>query len=132
MKEPKFHMVAGAPAPVAPFSHAVEVDEWIFVTGQLPIDPGNESADLPDGIEAQTRLTFSNLVTVLSGLGVGLEHVVSARAFLTNFYEDYERFNEIYEGYFPVDRRPARTCVGVNGLARRALVEIDFIVRKPD
>ena len=130
MSEPKFHMVAGAPTPVAPFSHAVEMDGWIFVTGQLPIDPNNESGDLPDGIVAQTHLTFRNLVTVLSALGVGLEHVVSARAFLTNFYDDYEKFNEIYESYFPADRRPARTCVGVNGLARRALVEIDFIVRK--
>lgn len=131
MTEPRFLMVVGAPTPVAPFSHAVEADGWIFVTGQLPIDPDNESVDLPSDIEAQTHLTFKNLIKVLSGLGLGLEHVVSARAFLTYFYEDYERFNRVYEGYFPPDRRPARTCIGVTGLARYARIEIDFIARKP-
>lgn len=129
--EVKFHMVKGAPNPVAPFSHATESDEWVFVTGQLPIDPDDESTALPVGIEAQTHLTFSNLITVLSGLGLGLEHVVTARAFLTNFYEDYEQFNSIYQSYFPIDKRPARTCIGVTGLARHALVEIDFIVKRP-
>lgn len=131
MTEPRFLMVEGAPTPVAPFSHAVEADGWIFVTGQLPIDPDDESADPPSEIEAQTHLTFKNLIKVLSGLGLGLEHVVSARAFLTYFYEDYERFNRVYESYFPPDRRPARTCIGVTGLARCARVEIDFIARKP-
>ncbi|MFA5170370.1 MAG: RidA family protein [Sulfuriferula sp.] len=129
--ELKFHMVKGAPTPVAPFSHATESDEWVFVTGQLPIDPDDENAALPEGVEAQTNLTFRNLITVLSGLGLGLEHVVTARAFLTNFYEDYEQFNSIYQSYFPIDKRPARTCIGVTGLARHALVEIDFIAKRP-
>lgn len=131
MSAPLFHMFAGAPAPVAPFSHACEVDGWVFVTGQLPIDPGNEASPLPEGIEAQTYKTFDNLKVVLEGLGLGLEHVVSARAFLTDFYGDYETFNAIYAGYFPAGKHPARTCIGTTGLARRALVEIDFIARRP-
>ena len=130
--EIKYHMVRGAPTPVAPFSHATEADGWVFITGQLPIDPDNEQAELPHGIEAQTRLTFRNLVTVLSGLGLGLEHVVAARAFLTDFYVDYERFNVIYQSYFSLGSRPARTCIGVTGLARHARVEIDFIVKRPE
>ena len=56
--------------------------------------------------------------------------MVSARVFLTDFYNDYAGMNEIYASYFAGDRRPARTCVGVTGLAREALVEIDFIARK--
>ena len=130
--EAKFHMVKGAPTPVAPFSHATEADGWVFVTGQLPIDPDNEYAELPSDIEAQTRLTFRNLIIVLSGLGLGLEHVVAVRAFLTDFYEDYERFNVVYQSYFSLDRRPARTCIGVTGLARHARVEIDFIAKRPE
>ena len=131
MSVPLFHMLAGAPAPVAPFSHACEVDGWVFVTGQLPIDPGNEASPLPEGIEAQTHKTFDNLKVVLQGLGLGLEHVVSARAFLTDFYGHYETFNALYASYFPAGKRPARTCIGTTGLAREALVEIDFIARRP-
>jgi reactive intermediate/imine deaminase len=123
-------MISGAPSPVAPFSHACEIDGWIFVTGQLPLDPTNPTADLPAEVEEQTHLTFKNLLTVLTGLGLGLGQVVCARAFLTHFYEDYERFNAVYQGYFPENKRPARTCIGVTGLARGARVEIDFIARR--
>jgi len=130
MSTPLFHMITGAPQPVAPFSHAVEMDGWVFVTGQLPIDPADFDAPLPEGIEAQTHKVFANLRQVLSGLELGLEHVLCARVFLTEFYRDYENMNRIYESYFPPTRRPARTCVGVTGLARAALVEIDFIARR--
>ena len=65
------------------------------------------------------------------GVGLALEHVVAARVFLTHFERDYDAMNEIYRARFPADRLPARTCVGVTGLARNALVEIDFIARRP-
>jgi len=131
MGEPRFLMIPGAPTPVAPFSHAVDVDGWVFVTGQMPTDPNDDSAPLPPGIEAQTRRVMDNLILVLEGAGLGLEHVVSARAFLTEFERDYATMNAVYRSYFPADRLPARTCVGVTALARGALVEIDFIARKP-
>lgn len=127
----QFMMVPGAPTPVAPFSHAVEVDGWVFLTGQMPTDPRNPGADLPQGIEAQTRRVMDNLVLVLEGLNLGLENVVAARAFLTNFEQDYQPMNEIYRSYFDPGRLPARTCIGVTGLACKALVEIDFIARRP-
>lgn len=131
MNDILYHMIAGAPAPVAPYSHAVEIGGWLFVTGQLPIDPANDKAPLPRGVAAQTRLVFKNLSTVLEAAGATLADVVAARVFLTDFYRDYGRMNRVYATYFPAGKRPARTCVGVNGLARRALVEIDFIARKP-
>jgi reactive intermediate/imine deaminase len=131
MGEPLFHMIAGAPRPVAPFSHAVEVDGWVFVTGQMPNAPDDPTNAMPDGIEAQTRGVMENLKRVLDGVGLGLEHVVSTRIFLTHFYEDYEAMNATYASYFPPDRRPARTCVGVTGLAYHARVEIDFVARRP-
>ncbi|TQV74484.1 RidA family protein [Denitrobaculum tricleocarpae] len=124
-------MIARAPRPVAPFSHAVEADGWVFLTGQMPTDPTDPDAPLAAGIEAQTRRVMDNLVLVLEGLGLGLEHVVSARAFLTEFERDYAAMNDVYRSYFPAGRLPARTCVGVTALAVQALVEIDFIVKRP-
>jgi reactive intermediate/imine deaminase len=123
-------MIQGAPTPVAPFSHAVEVDGWIFLTGQMPTDPNDDSAPLPSGIEAQTRRVVDNLILVLEGAGLGLEHVVAARVFLTQFKRDYAPMNDVYRSYFQPDRLPARTCVGVTALARGALVEIDLIARR--
>jgi len=131
MNVPLFHMIAGAPQPVAPFSHATEVDGWVFVTGQMPTWPDDDTRALPDGIEAQTRRAMDNLSIVLGGVGLDLSHVLSARAYLTEFARDYARFNAVYAGYFAPDRLPARTCIGVTALARGALVEIDLLARRP-
>ncbi len=131
MTAPLFHMIDAAPKPVAPYSHAVEADGWVFVTGQIPTDPDDDAEPLPRGIEAQTRKVMENLRIVLEGLDLGLEQVVAARVFLTRFEQDYAAMNEAYASYFPADRRPARTCIGVTALAREALVEIDVIVRRP-
>ena len=131
MSLPLFHMISGAPDPVAPFSHAVETDGWVFVTGQMPFTGTANDSPYPEGIEAQTKQVMENLKRVLAGCGLGLENVVSARIFLTHFKDDYEKMNRIYASYFPPGKRPARTCVGVNGLARDARVEIDFIARRP-
>ncbi len=125
-----FLMVPGAPTPVAPFSHVVEIDGWVFLTGQMPTWPEDDAAPLPEGIAAQTRRVMDNLVLVLRGVGLGLEHVVSVRAYLTRFEQDYGPMNEAYRAYFPKDRLPARTCIGVTGLAGGALVEIDCVARR--
>ena len=132
MSVPLFHMIPAAPAPVAPvFSHATEADGWVFVTGQMPTDPDDDAAPLPAGAEAQTRQVMDNLELVLGGLGLGLEHVVMARVYLLRFRDDYDAMNAAYTTYFSADRLPARTCVGVTGLARDALIEIDLIARRP-
>lgn len=122
-------MVAGAPTPVAPFSHAVACDGWLFVTGQMPTDPDDDSAPLPEGIEAQTRRVLDNLKRVLGGAGSALDRVVFARVYLTHFERDYAAMNAVYQSYFAAGRLPARTCIGVTGLARGALVEIDLLAR---
>jgi 2-iminobutanoate/2-iminopropanoate deaminase len=127
----QFWMVQGAPTPVGPFVHATESDGWIFVTGQMPTLPDDDHAPLPVGVEAQTTRVMDNLILVLKGIGLGLEHVVSARIFLTEFKRDYAAMNRVYAAYFPPGKLPARTCIGVTGLARDALVEIDFIARRP-
>jgi reactive intermediate/imine deaminase len=127
----EFHMIADGPRPVAPFSHAVEVDGWVMLTGQMPTDPAAPDAPLPEGIVAQTTRVMENLKIVLAGVGLDLSHVVQCRCYLTEFERDYAAFNETYQGYFPPDRRPARTTVGVTALAVGALVEIDMVARRP-
>jgi 2-iminobutanoate/2-iminopropanoate deaminase len=127
----QFHKVSGAPDPVAPFSHAVEQDGWVFVTGQMPTDPAAPDAPLPRGVEAQTRRVVENLKLVLAGVGLGLEHVLQARVYLTHFERDYQAMNATWRTYFPPDRLPARTCIGVTALAVGALVEIDLVARRP-
>ena len=130
MTTPIFHNFDEAPTHVAPFSHAVECDGWIQLTGQMPTDPNDDDQPLVAGIELQTRRVMDNLVIVLQGLGLGLEHVLSCRVYLTEFERDYEMMNKTYQSYFSPNRLPARTCVGVTALARDALVEIDMIARR--
>ena len=131
MSAPIYHMVASGPRPVAPFSHAVEVDGWVFVTGQMPTDPEAPDAPLPAGIEAQTRRVVDNLKVVLGGIGLGLEHVTMARIYLTEFERDYDGLNALWPSFFEPGKLPARTTVGVTALAVGALVEIDLVARRP-
>jgi len=125
------HLIASGPRPVAPFSHAVEADGWVFVTGQMPTDPDAPDASLPTGIEAQTRRVIENLRVVLAGIGLGLEHIVMARIYLTQFERDYAALNALWPSFFATDKLPARTTVGVTALAVGALVEIDLVVKRP-
>ena len=126
-----FHMIADGPRPVAPFSHAVEADGWVMLTGQMPTDPAAPDAPLPEGLEAQTTRVMENLKLILAGVGLDLSHVLQCRAYLTEFERDYAAFNETYQSYFPADRRPARTTIGVTALAVGALVEIDMVAKRP-
>ena len=128
---PEFHLFSKGPRPVAPFSHAVESDGWIILTGQMPTDPEAPDAALPDGIIAQTERVMANLALILAELGLGLDHIVQCRCYLTEFERDYCAFNDCYKSHFPANRMPARTTVGVTALAVGALVEIDCIARRP-
>jgi reactive intermediate/imine deaminase len=115
---------------VAPYSHATAVGEWVFVTGQVPTDPSDNTAPLPEGIEAQTHRVIENLKIVLASVGSGLDKVVFARVYLTHFERDYVAMNTVYQSYFAPRHLPARTCIGVTDLARGALVEIDLLAHR--
>ena len=127
MSLPLFHVLGAAPKVGGPYSHAVEADGWVFLAGQTPNDPADPTAPFPAGIEAQTRRVLDNLVIVLGELGLGLGHVVAARIFLVDLPGEIAAMNRVYTTYFPEDRRPARTTIGVTALAVGALVEIDMI-----
>jgi 2-iminobutanoate/2-iminopropanoate deaminase len=125
------HVIAGAPKAPAPYSHAVEADGFVFVTGQMPNDPQNPNAPLPEGILAQARQVFRNLQLVLGEIGLGLADVTMARIYLVEFSRDYAGLNQVWLEFFPPDALPARTTVGVTALSLGALVEIDLIAKRP-
>lgn len=123
----EFIMADTAPQPVAPFSHAVRAGDYLFVTGQMPTIPG-KGLELVDGdCTVQTAQVMDNLIEVLKSQGLGLDRVIMARVYLTHFKRDYAAMNAMYESYFDPAKKPARTCIGVTGLALDALVEIDLV-----
>ncbi len=131
MPLPQHHVIAAGPRPVAPFSHAVEAGGFVYVTGQMPTDPAAPDAPLPDGVVAQTRRVIDNLKIVLGGVDLGLEHVVMARIYLTQFERDYAALNALWPSFWQAGKLPARTTVGVTALAVGALVEIDLVAARP-
>ena len=117
---------SSAPQKVAPFSHAVRAGDYLFITGQMPTLKNDNTKLVVGGIDAQTHQVMKNLVEVLNAAGSSLEKVIFARVYLVNF-GDFDKMNSVYASYFAEDKLPARTCIGVTGLAVGASVEIDFI-----
>ena len=118
--------VTGGPRKVGPFSHAVRAGDFLFITGQMPTLKNDNSKLVSDRIEDQTHQVMKNLIDVLKGCGSSLDKVIFARVYLVNF-QDFDKMNKVYSSYFSKDKLPARTCIGVTGLAVGASVEIDFI-----
>jgi|TARA_X000001036_G_scaffold147544_1_gene140349 2-iminobutanoate/2-iminopropanoate deaminase len=117
---------SSAPQKVAPFSHAVRAGDYLFITGQMPTLKNDNTKLVDGGIEVQTHQVMKNLLDVLNAAGSSLEKVIFARVYLVNF-GDFDKMNSVYASYFAEDKLPARTCIGVTGLAVGASVEIDFI-----
>ena len=117
---------SSGPQKVAPFSHAVRAGDYLFVTGQMPTLKNDNTKLVDGGVEAQTHQVMKNLLEVLNAAGSSLEKVIFARVYLVNF-GDFDKMNSVYASYFATDKLPARTCIGVTGLAVGASVEIDFI-----
>ncbi len=115
--------VAGAPAAVGPYVHAVKAGEMIFVSGQLGLDPA--TGEFPEGVEAQTRMSLNNMKTILEALESDFDHVVKTSIFLDDM-NDFAKVNAIYAEYF-CNEFPARSCVEVAKLPKGGLVEIEAI-----
>ncbi len=111
-----------APKPIGPYSQAIVAGGFVFVSGQLGIDP--KSGELKEGIAAQTERALENLRSILEAAGSSLESVVKVTAFLAK-PELFSKFNEVYTKYFPSDP-PARS-IAFGSLPKGALVEIDAI-----
>ena len=116
------------PIRVGPFSHAVKAGDFLFVTGQMPTLPNDPTILIEGGISNQTHQVMKNLALVLDAAKSSFDNVVFARIYLLNF-QDFDAMNAIYESYFMPDKLPARTCIGVTGLAVGSSVEIDLIAK---
>ena len=116
------------PKRVGPFSHAVKAGGFLFVTGQMPTLPNDPTKLVKGDIANQTHQVMKNLKIVLTAANSSLENVVFVRVYLVNF-QDFDKMNVIYESYFASNKLPARTCIGVTGLAVGASIEIDLIAK---
>lgn len=115
---------ANAPAAIGPYSQAVAANGFLFLSGQLGLEPA--SMILPEGIEAQTHQVFKNIKAILNQAGKDFSDVVKTTVFLTNM-EHFTAVNIIYGNYFG-DHRPARSCIAVAQLPKNALIEIECVV----
>ena len=115
-----------APKAIGPYSQAVLVDDTLYVSGNIPVNPA--TGDVADGIVNQSKQVFENMKAVLNEAGMGFENVVKTTAFLTDL-SNFATFNEIYASYF-VAPYPARSCVEVSKLPKNVLVEVECIAKK--
>ena len=116
-----------APAAIGPYSQAIETEQFLFTSGQIPIDPavGEITADT---IEGQAEQVMKNIAAVLEEAGLDFSHVVKTTCFLADL-NDFAAFNEIYGRYFP-EAAPARSCFAVVGLPKGAKLEVETICVK--
>ena len=113
-----------APRPVGSYSQAVAVGSWLFLSGQIPLDP--ETGQMVSGdIALQTERVMENIKEVLTANGMNFTHVVKAGIFLKSM-NDFSVVNEVYSRYFEKPF-PARSCVAVNGLPKDSDIEIEMI-----
>ena len=115
-----------APKAIGPYSQAVGVDNLVFVSGQIPLDP--ETGVMPEGIEAQTRQSLENIKHILAAAGLDFSNVVKSTVFLVSM-ADFAGMNKIYAEYFS-EPYPARAAFAVVELPKGAQVEIEVIASR--
>jgi 2-iminobutanoate/2-iminopropanoate deaminase len=113
-----------APAPIGPYSQAVEANGTLYCSGQIPVDPA--TGDIPETIEAQVHLVLSNLRAVIEEAGAELKDVVKTTLFLTDL-NTFATVNAIYGEYFDEKTAPARSTLQVAALPKGVFIEIDAI-----
>lgn len=116
-----------APAAIGPYSQAIEVNSFIYASGQLPIDPAT-GAFPEGGIKEQTRQSLTNVKNILAEAGVGMEHVVKTTVLLSDI-ADFGAMNEVYAEFFQAPY-PARSAFAVRDLPKGALVEIEVVAAR--
>lgn len=116
-----------APAAIGPYSQAIEVNGFVYTSGQLPVDPATGEF-APGGIKEQTRQSLSNVKNILEQAGTPMSNVIKTTVFL-NDMNDFAAMNEVYAEFFQ-QPYPARSAVAVEKLPKAALVEIEVIAAK--
>ena len=116
-----------APATIGPYAQAVENNGLVITSGQLPIDPA--TGTFPEGIQAQTRQSLTNVKAILTEAGTDMDHVLKTTVFLSDM-NNFAAMNEVYATFFPEGSYPSRSAVEVARLPKDALVEIEVIAAK--
>lgn len=127
MERKRIISTADAPKAIGPYSQAIEAKGFVFLSGQIPLDPST-GAVLTGGIREQTQRVLENAKAILAAAGCGMDRVVRSTIYLKDM-NDFGTVNEVYGGYFPVDP-PARATVEVSRLPKDVSVEIDLIALK--
>lgn len=115
-----------APKAIGPYSQAVELNGTLFVSGQIPVDPG--TGKVPDTIEAQTRQSLTNVGSILEEAGLGFNDVVKTTVLLDDM-SNFSAMNAVYAEFFP-EMKPARVCFQVAALPLGVKIEIDAVAGK--
>ena len=114
-----------APGAIGPYSQAWAVGDFVFASGQIPVNPA--TGEIPEGIAAQTEQSCKNVAAIMEAAGVTMENVVKTTCFLADI-GDFTAFNEVYAKYFT--SKPARSCVAVKDLPKGVLCEVEAIAVK--
>ncbi len=120
----KIVSTAKAPAAIGPYAQAVRIDNLVITSGQLPIDPATGA--FPEGIQAQTRQSLTNVKAILEEAGLTMNSVLKTTVFLSDM-NNFAAMNEVYATFFTEGSFPARSAVEVARLPKDALVEIEVI-----
>ena len=111
-----------APGAIGPYSQGITVGDFVFTSGQIPVNPA--TGEIPEGIAAQAEQSCKNVAAILEAAGVTMENVVKTTCFLAEM-GDFAAFNEVYARYFT--EKPARSCVAVKTLPKNVLCEVEVI-----
>ena len=114
-----------APGAIGPYSQAWAVGDFVFASGQIPVNPA--TGETPEGIAAQTEQSCKNVAAIMEAAGVTMDNVVKTTCFLADI-ADFTAFNEVYAKYFT--SKPARSCVAVKDLPKGVLCEVEAIAVK--
>lgn len=117
---------SNAPAAIGPYSQAIEVNGFIYASGQIPVIP--ETGEIPEGIEAQARQALTNVKALMEAAGLTMANIIKTSVFIKDM-NDFAKVNEIYASFFTGDY-PARSCVEVARLPKDVLIEVEVIAAR--
>ncbi|MCH5332411.1 MAG: RidA family protein [Agathobacter sp.] len=115
-----------APAAIGPYSQAIEVNNMVYTSGVIPVNPA--TGEIPEGAKAQAEQAFTNLTNLVEAAGSSMDRVVKTTVFIKEM-NDFGTINEVYERFFPTPF-PARSCVEVARLPKDVLLEIEVVALK--
>lgn len=115
-----------APGAIGPYSQAIEVNGFVYASGQIPIIP--ETGELAVGIEAQAKQALTNVKGIMEAAGLGMDNIVKTTVFIKDM-NDFAKVNEVYATFFKSDF-PARSCVEVARLPKDVLIEVEVIAAR--